>query len=177
MTLSTYLYVHDPIDIDDLWAEANRIIGAVNPLFDDDDKYSADGLRCRSNRPGQGFCAWLLVTYATGGIFPSETCDEDCESPCTASHEPAHSARVNLDTAYSYSDANGGCGALHARLVARLGAWLDQQGTRWSWQNEFTGEIHQGYDGLEDLDGKGQNAAAWLADVMLLIQAEIGKSR
>jgi hypothetical protein len=50
---------------------------------------------------------------------------------------------VSFDTSYGYRGPNGeSCSALHARLVAKLGEWLDGRGVAWWWCNEYTGEWH-----------------------------------
>jgi hypothetical protein len=58
---------------------------------------------------------------------------------------------VDFDTGYGHRDAQGGCGELHARLVAQLGRRLDSKGIAWSWKNEFSGEVHDGPDRYERL--------------------------
>ena len=60
-----------------------------------------------------------------------------------------------------------GCGDLHARLVAELGIWLDQRGKRWKWENEFTGEIHEGYEQLIQLASGGFEATAWFRTMVV----------
>ena len=94
-----------------------------------------------ANDPGQGLCAWLIVYHRD-------------------------QVEVSLDTAYGYDADGEGCGDLHARLVAQLGHWLDGKGIRWSWQNEFTGEIHEGYEGLADLGSGGAEASTWFREIV-----------
>lgn len=123
MTLSTKIYVHDPVGIREVFVTCNRLIGA-----DEGTRFTHAGPVLR-NDPGQGLCAWLWITENLEGV------------PLT----------VDFDTAYGYHGPEGGCGDLHVRLVRQLGAWLDERGVRWSWLNEFTDEVFQGTDGLETL--------------------------
>jgi hypothetical protein len=97
-------------------------------------------------------------------------------SECTGGgHDPAHWLAVSFDTAYGYSDERGyGCGDLHAEYVAKLGQWLDGKGIRWAWENEFTGEIHTGYERLIELSSGGFEASAWFRTTVLpAIAAEL----
>ena len=84
---------------------------------------------------------------------------------------------VSLDTAYGYKDALGGCGDLHARFVANLGKWLDAKGAPWTWMNEFTGEVHAGTDGLDELGASGAEAQQSIAGTVLpALAAKLGIS-
>ena len=120
-----------------------------------------------SNDPDQGLCAWLMVHYRPGTALRAKLeHDEDCEADCDY---PGHVlpcwAEVSFDTAYSYRGPEGSSGGLHARIVAELGKWLDGQGIPWSWANEFTGEVHEGYEGLTELAPGGAEASAWFRDI------------
>src|SRR5262249_37828790 len=119
------------------------------------------------NEPGQGLCALLDISYrktaplrAPGSHWRyCEPEADECDGTCA----PACWLEVSFDTRDSYHGPEGGWGDLHARLVAELGHWLDGKGIRWSWMNEFTGEIHQGYEGLEELGAGGLKALEWYA--------------
>lgn len=89
--------------------------------------------------------------------------------PCDGSdHAPACWLTVSFDTSYGYSDERGyGCGDLHAEYIARLGQWLDAMGIRWCWENEFTGEIHTGYEQLTGLASGAFEASAWFRTTVL----------
>jgi hypothetical protein len=54
-----------------------------------------------------------------------------------------------------------------ASLVAELGKWLDERGVRWLWKNEYTGEVHSGYEQLIELCSGGFEAAAWFQTTVL----------
>lgn len=169
MTLSTYVYVRDQVDYREVFAITNQLIGAHEGVRFMDRKHE-DGSRCISNNPDQGLCAWLLVTYNPAGPLttPEQAAQHDdyCEPDCDGDHyDRACWLKVNLDTVYSYHGPDGGCGDLHARVVAELGQWLDGKGIRWEWRNEFTGEVHQGYDGLAELGSGGAEASDWFRNI------------
>jgi hypothetical protein len=137
MTLDTRIYVEDRADYREVFAKCNQLIGATEQTRYRDENGTI------MNEPGQGLPGWLMLRYrddapliAEGeSLAHGEYCDPDCDG---TGHERQCWLRVSLDTAYSYSDSLGGCGDLHARFVAALGAWLDGKGIRWSWRNEFT---------------------------------------
>lgn len=181
MTLSTNVYIVDPVSphelfrfaqslltrYDDQGRPANRQICGDKPRHD---VYGEPGTWAIGNELGQGLPAILDVAYRPGG--PLRTAeqaaehDKWCEEGCTGQyHSRACWADLDLDTAYGYRNADGmGCGDLHAALVAEIGKWLDQRGIRWEWRNEFTSEVHGGedrYDRLVDLCSGGFEAAAW----------------
>lgn len=184
MTLSTYVYVKEPVDRRELFTECNRIIGSHEGVQFTADE---DGI---ANRPDQGLNAWLLirahedgVTYANDpaaehGRFcdgPDDDCYHGEEDEGDCRDEPAF-AEVNFDTAYSHRDEYGGCGELHARYIVMLGRWLEAKGLTWTWRNEFTGEINAGYDGLAGLSWSGQKAADWFASsVVPALRAQYGE--
>src|SRR5690606_25459508 len=126
------------------------------------------------NLPGQGLCALLDISYRPGAPLrtPEQAAEHDediCNLPCDGDrHPPACWLEISINTAYGYKGDNGeGCGDLHARLVAELGQWLDERGIRWSWKNEFTGDIHSGYERLIDLCSAGFEATAWFRTSVL----------
>lgn len=176
MTLDTRIYVHDPVDYWQVWVRCNQLIGADEGtrFTDEPEPHWKDGERTRGpeggdwsiwNEPGQGLCALLDISYRKNAPLRAEPepCDQYCEHDDDWQHAPACWLEISFDTAYSYTGPEGGCGDLHARLVAELGRWLDEAGVRWSWQNEFTGEYHQGYEGLAELGAGGLKALDWFA--------------
>jgi hypothetical protein len=179
VTLSTYLYIHDPVVIPDLLAEARRNLA----LYDEDGRRPEDHTPLDTARPwsetyktvgneiGQGLPSMLLIHYGGDGpLRPSASehddyCDDDCSGEY---HDPAMFAKVNWDTTYGYRNPKvGGCADLHARLIAHLGQWLDARSIDWSWRNEFTGEVHHRYDGLDAFIGDGAEARSWFAGSVL----------
>ena len=182
MTLDTAIYVRGPVDHKALFLKCNQLIGATERTRSKDEQdtsyHEGEWIAAPGNawtimnEPGQGLPGWLMVHYRPGApLHTAEDAarhDEDCEPDCDGDHYiRACWLRVSLDTAYSYSDAYGGCGDLHARFVAALGAWLDERKVPWSWKNEFTGEVHQGTEGLDDLGSRGAEAAAWVRKTVL----------
>jgi hypothetical protein len=160
VTLDTRIYIHDRVSIQDVFLKLNQLLGAT------------EATRCTVkpdsiwNEPAQGLDAWLIVSGDPHGREyrrdRAEPHDEDCEPGCGYQHPPACWLEVSLDTAYGYNGPEGSCGGLHARLIMELGQWLDSRGKEhWSWRNEFTGDIHQRYDGLDELIGDSLQAQSW----------------
>lgn len=190
MTLNTSVFILDPVRPKDVYAKCGQIIGQTErTIFTDEPTKNfkngewvpdPDGLCSIWNKPGQGLPALLDVHYRKGGPIKSSDqqcdryCDEDCEND---GHDPAHWIEVQFDTAYGYKDEQGrGCGDLHACYVAELGKWLDERHVRWKWENEFTGEIHSGYDRLIELCTGGFGATAWFqTTVMPALRNEFGE--
>jgi hypothetical protein len=193
MTLSTEVYVQGWVNQREVFAFCQGLLAqhddqqrTPDQQITEDSSWSGK-TRCLMTRGGQGLPAWLMVTYNPSGPYRTDeeqqAHDEDCNIPgneyydadepvCDGSsgypHEPACWVLVDFDTAYGYTGANGwGCGSLHAWLVAELGQWLDARNIPWSWQNEFTGEIHTGYENLKDLGEGGLNASTWFRSTVL----------
>lgn len=185
MTLDTRIVATTVCDGRDVFYEMRRLLGAGDQvrIVDEecDPKYHwlEPGLRRISHPPGSGLNAWLMVYYRAG-LEPrrtpeeSQRCDEDCPDGCDKSianawHEPACWVEVSIDTSYGYHGPEGGCGALHARLVYELGQWFDERKIGWGWQNEFTGEWHfeDRYKALKDLCGDGGKAMAWFTETVM----------
>lgn len=170
MTLSTDIYIHDPIEYLRVFVKMNQLLGAHEGIqWTDSESYGSWAIR---NEPMQGLPAWLWVYYTQDGQplrADANACGDCCDPEDDYhNHEPAHWVKVNLDTGYGYSDSHGrGCADLHADLITALGQWLDEMGIGWSWENEFTGEIFQGYDGLADFGTAGKAATTWFKDVVL----------
>ena len=162
MTLSTNVYLLSEANVHEVFHRCRRLLGCQpHHAFTDSQEREYQngesfakpgGYWTLENEPGQGLPAWLLVHYRPEGVplrTPEAAAqhDEDCEPGCDgAYHQTACWIDIDFDTSYGYHDEHGGCGELHARLVAQLGAWLDARGIRWSWKNEFTGDTHGGSD-------------------------------
>jgi hypothetical protein len=148
------------------------------------------------NPGGIGLDAWLWIYYGADGpmvhqhdkwcdieVGPAkwddegnhtvtqEMVDDHAEQIANDPTENGWGAiEVTFDTAYGYrSDSGEGCSQLHARLVAQLGKWLDQLALPWKWQNEYTGEWFDGYNGLSEFVGAHEStgAASWFNDVVM----------
>jgi len=143
---------------------------------------------------GQGLPAWTMVHYRPGGEYRTEAgalahdteiCNVpgavyyDADEPvCDGSHhDPACRLMVDMDTAYGFHGPGGmGCSALHGVMIVRLGTMLAERGVPWQWRNEYTGELHSGFDGLDGLLHVGDEANAWFEGIALpAIMADIAK--
>lgn len=175
-----------------------RIKDGPDSVWDGQEKAWADHEthRCMQTVVGQGLDAWVMLHYSTVGAYRTHeeaaVHDEDCNLPgnedydqdeplCEGmegyAHRPACYIEVSMDTGYSYNEGGLGCADLHARIVADLGRWLESCGVTWKWKNEFTGEIHDGYDKLEELGKGGLEASAWFHNTVLpAIGVELRKS-
>ncbi|MFC5744764.1 hypothetical protein [Actinomadura rugatobispora] len=181
MTLNTSVYVLDEINYKYVWVRANQLIGAteatrfrneqVKTWQNGEGKPEPGNAWSIGNNAGQGLCALLDIHYRPDA--PLRAKDGGCEWYCDPDCEDEHRSRacwleVSFDTGYGHRDQQGrGCGDLHASLVADLGKWLDERGVRWLWENEFTGEIHSGYERLIDLCTSGFEATAWFRSTVL----------
>lgn len=192
MTLNTEIYVLDPVDIGGLFAEGQRLLA----LYDDRPNPPAQksysemrgaGTWITANEIGQGLPAIWEVEYLPGGMFrtpedaASHELNEYCNHPdnptwyeddkplcAKTEHDVPCYAECSFDTTYSYRDAQGrNCGDLHALLVAGIGGWLTRQGIRWSWRNEYTGEVHDDLESLIGLVSGGFEASAWFRTMVL----------
>lgn len=171
MTLSTDLVIVDPINPRAVFDFALALLAED---FDGTPEWNytpaADSKGFRNSyyatTCGQGLAAWLFVHHADDGpltIADEYWEDDEVRPPCNE-----HCVRIDWDTGYSYKGRNGeGCGDLHVRMVATVGHWLDEQGKRWWWKNEFTGEWHEGADGLNALGDSGAAAQEWLTTTVL----------
>lgn len=146
MTLATSVHIQAPINHQLVFLKCREIIGipAEHPFQIHADK----GLGWKDGEwiasVPDGFRSALDVSHNHGQPLTT-SCDEWCETPCDyhANIPPAY-IDVRLDTTYGYRDENGwGCSDVHRDIVAKLGAWLDEQGVNWWAQDEFTGEWHE----------------------------------
>lgn len=190
MTLSTNVYVLDPIDPEEVFRFCQGLLTKYDEdrrtpdrqVWSDDpcQNYSdgqwiddPDGRRRIANKLGQGLPGILDITYRTGGPLRTEEQaaqhDEHCSDDCSDRwHDQPCWLDVDFDTAYSAKFEGGmGCGDLHAALVAELGHWLTGKGIRWRWRNEFTGEVHDDPAKLIDLVTGGFAATAWYQNTVL----------
>lgn len=172
MTLSTDLVILDPMSARAVFDFALALVAdgfPSEPTWDYTRKGEGDHYKATTSHYattcGQGLPAWLFVHHGDDGPLTLVEDDWEADEPVPPCNE--HFIRIDWDTGYSYRGASGeGCGDLHARYVATVGRWLDEQGKRWWWRNEFTGEWHEGCDGLESLGNAGDEAMSWFVNTV-----------
>lgn len=186
MTLSTNVYVLDPIDHREVFHFCQGMLAKYDEdrrspeqqawTDKQDETWRAgksfvepDNAWSIANRIGQGLPAILDISYRPNAPLrtpeQAAACYDWCDDDCTEEHDQqACWLDIDFDTAYGYKHNGMGCGDLHAAFVSELGQWLDARGVRWSWRNEHTGEVHGGedrYERLIDLCSAGFEASAW----------------
>lgn len=169
MTLDTRIFITDPLSHREVFNKVNDLLSIPDTRVEQegptDGYWSKYGDYEISNRIGQGFDAWV-TSYANqdgSRIEIDREPDEDGE----VDKRPDYYVQISMDTAYGYQGPNGeGCATLHAKVIVDLGLWLHERGVGFSWQNEFTGDIHQGFEGIEEFLDGGEDAQAWFRDVV-----------
>jgi hypothetical protein len=204
MTLNTTIAIGKPANVRDVFDFCNTLLGAPSTVEwsqEDCDDSNRTGQRQILNAPMQGLPAWLWIYYGIDGPM-RHSCDKWCAAEVGPAKwdetgERYHDAEevaehlawiaanptmngwatveVTFDTAYGYADENGErCNQLHARYIAQLGAWLDRRGIPWKWQNEYTGEWFDGYNGLAEFSSS-RDATDWFDSVVRpVIEAQGG---
>ncbi len=184
MTLSTDVYIQGEVDLTAL----RRIVQEALAKFDDrpveaqiwqenggPGNDSAYWENTFESVPGQGLPAWTIIYFGADGAWraPDDEYDDDVEEgEAPRFVAPRHFTRIDFDTAYAYTGPDGeGCAELHTALMLQVGAWLEAQGVPWQWQNEYTGDIHDAYEGFEEFAGNGYEATAWFKSIMPAIAA------
>jgi len=186
MTLSTNIYILDQADPREVFRFCQGLLTKYDEQRRTPDQqtwndepagaWRGDGVRSIANTIGQGLPGILDISYRADGplrtVEQAEACDEDCEPGCDKGQHYYRACwlDIDFDTAYGYKQGGMGCGDLHAALVGELGQWLDAQGIRWEWRNEFTGDVHGGpdrYVRLVDLASGGFEATAWFQSTVL----------
>lgn len=178
MTLDTRIFILDPVDPQEVFDFCNGLLGAKNPRFKEgpSDWDTDKEVIHLDNEPGQGFPAWLMTKYRAEGTplysedmtkrdSDPEYYDEEDEDGKDL-YRPACFMELSFDTAYGYQDEFGGCTTLHARYIVDLYNFLLEKGVRIKWQDEFTGDIHDGIHGIEDFLGGGDEAQEWFKKVL-----------
>jgi hypothetical protein len=188
MTLDSRVYIDSPkISAREVLTKMQEILGKYDehhrPPAQQKVRVDSDSI---GNELGQGLPAWVIVYH--NGERPIWSEDQECtdefcrkyhdEDGCYHADKGPHWLCVSMDTAYGYDHNSMGCGDLHATMIAELGQWLDEKQVPWSWQNEFTSEIHGGpdrYKRLVDLMTGGFEATAWFrTSVLPVIEATTG---
>jgi hypothetical protein len=184
VTLKTSFFITDELSYKPVWVKCNQLVrahegiefthGPMTVYVDGKETPDPTGLMWLWNHPGQGLDALLDLRYREGRkpiktdrTEHDEYCNDDGD--CTGQyHDPAHYIEVTFDTPYSGNGPNGeGCAELHARYIVTLGQWLDGLKIGWAWENEFTGELHTGYDALGEFARQGGSASNWFRNTVL----------
>ncbi|MBF4603724.1 hypothetical protein [Curtobacterium sp. VKM Ac-2884] len=183
MTLNTRVRIKSPVNARALHDWANQeLLKVKNPQFDVRETSIA-------NAPGQGFAAWLITEHnggkpfefqpslPVGSDFWNEFPDELANERAHFDAEPGGYVDLTFDTAYSFRDDRGrGCADLHADYIVRTAAHAAELGVQIAWNNEFTGQWHDGIDGLDQFAGNGVDAQRWFFGTALpAIAAQVAK--
>jgi hypothetical protein len=190
MTLNTSIAIGKPHNVREIFDFCNTLLGAPETVRFEQDRGTI------RNEPMQGLSAWLWINYGVDGPMV-HLHDEFCETevgPAKWDDEGKYSVtqddvdrhnewvartptasgwaaiEVTFDTAYGYRGEGGeSCSDLHARLVTALGRWCDARDLPWKWQNEYTAEWHDGFDGLDDFGNahRATGADDWFQNLAL----------
>lgn len=181
MTLDTTLVLHewtDPIKLH-TWFNANVLrVADKNPII----HQTATSI---GNALGQGFDAifdidwredhgpiiWFDPVEELKGMedYYAEYPDAMAETTEMYAKYPSGLIKIDWDTSYGYTGPGGiGCTELHASFIIRLAKeYLEPRGITFAWQNEYSGEWHEGLTGFEDFGQHGRDAAEWFSTVAL----------
>lgn len=202
MTLDTRVAIGKPHNVREIFDFCNQMLGAPAEVLTEHQDCDGDraGQRGLLNKPLQGLPAWLWMFYGVDGpmvhrhtkwceteVGPAKW-DDDGTVMVTQAEVDEHAAsvaadptengwaaiEVSFDTAYGYRGEGGeSCSDLHARLVTALGLWLDKRGLPWKWKNEYTGEWHDGADGLDRFGAahRASGADAWFRNQVMPVIA------
>jgi hypothetical protein len=146
-------------------------------IKDEVEKGNRKGQKSLWHEPGLGLDAWLIMYYGADGPM-QHVCTEFCprkvglaewdekkryhvtqadidehreEIAADPTENGWATVEISIDTGYSFMNDRGeSCSDRHARFIHELGLWLDGRGCEWKWKNEYTGEWHDGREGLED---------------------------
>lgn len=129
----------------------------LDPEMADRHRYRSDFIRTQI---GQGLPGIVECKYIEGGRLEVEWDDEDTDEPWQT--QRACAAEISWDTAYGYKDNGLTCTMLHVSALIHLRDALPE-GVTMRWQNEFTGEWHDGLEeeDLKDFLGGGDSAMEW----------------
>jgi hypothetical protein len=180
MTLNTSIAIGKPYNVHEVYAYCRTLVNTPEHIKpntgpDPEQQKHWPGQKYIANPGGIGLCAWLWINYGADGPMLQEPDDpNDQDEVDYLKNSPTSNGwaaiEVTFDTTYSYrSDSGEGCSQLHARLVAELGKWLDDRALPWKWQNEYTGEWFDSYNGLDAfVDAhRSTGAADWFNNTVL----------
>jgi hypothetical protein len=180
MTLTTSIAIGEPYNVREIFDFCRQLLGTpegtpVNEGVCDDD--FRPGCKEIYDPGGIGLAARLWIFYGADGPM-THKCDKWCATEVgpakwddsgqrmvTQKEIDEHNAdvegdptkngwatiEVTFDTSYVYRGDDGeSCSDLHARLITALGQWLDSKGLPWKWQNEYSCEWFDRFDGLAE---------------------------
>lgn len=172
MTLSTDIYLNTTHTPQEVFEVVNALLGIPETRKSGSrESVYSPGTMSLSNDPGQGFPAWVSLSYKADGSLLSEGmeactdyCDEgDEDDEPYHSHTPTHNIVVNLDTGYAYNENNMGCADLHASIIVGL---LNTYGEDLHWKNEFNGDKNKNLEGIETFISNSNEMKSWFSDVI-----------
>ncbi|MGW3992419.1 hypothetical protein ACWEF6_02920 [Amycolatopsis sp. NPDC004772] len=201
MTLKTSVAIGKAYPVREVFEVCRSLLNTPEGTpFEHEDVTSSwrKGQRQILNPGGIGLDAWLWIYYgADGPMIHSH--DDWCATevdPCKwddtgkyshgaedvrrhvadIAEDPTKNGwaaiEVTFDTAYGYRGKSGeNCSMLHARLIAELGRWLDEKALPWKWQNEYTGEWFDRFEGLGEFVNAHQSTGAdsWFRETVVPI--------
>lgn len=186
MTLNTTIYILDPVNPHDVFNFGNFLLGNGENVYRPggslgnvrysevkNSEWSEPGVVNIYNNIGQGFPAILDCSYREDApLWEEDTYDVEDLSEYGGGISsylisPACYMSLSFDTGYGYRDDLGGASNLHARYLVDLYKWLQKKNVRIRWQNEFTGEIHDGIDGLDKFFVGGDKAESWFENEVM----------
>jgi hypothetical protein len=166
MTLNTRIWLHGPIHGR---AAFNRALSAIMCAVDRVDEIASAQIRESSPNPlggyssihtviGQGLPGIVDCDYredgsplATEDVYSDDE-DDVYEDGTRWIDQRKCQAELSWDTAYGYQENGLSCSMLHAKALILLYESLPDDVTL-TWQNEYTGDIFDGLDGLDSLLG------------------------
>lgn len=172
MTLNTSIFLTGPVDAHELQRFVNTVLLKA-PDAETKDEPDTDwqtkeptGTWSLDNLPGQGFDAWMMITYRPDGELATEDVWDDddgyrwlAQKKCTV--------EISFDTPYGGRSRDGlDCTTLHSAYIVALFHWAQERGITLEWQNEYTGDYFEGLNGLEDFGNAGDEAMDWFRNVV-----------
>jgi hypothetical protein len=176
MTLDTSIAIGKPTPVRPLFDFCRELLGTpVDTPFEQEDCKYRTGCKQIFNPGGLGLPAWLWIYYGADGPMigkPDDPNDpDDVEYVASTPTKNGWAAiEVTFDTAYGWHGQDGeSCSDLHARLIRAVGQWCDRKGLPWKWRNEFTGEWHDAYEGLDEFGDAFKSSCAqdWFTNTVL----------
>lgn len=144
MSLTTDVYICDPVPIETVWDAAMAVLGFDGYEFENERKRWNPDIAVRRGRPGQGADAWVALSWSPDGpVGPKWFVSDEDDDEDWPGIDPATVIYVlDFDTTYGFSRDGMGCTDLHASYLARLPGLLGLDPATVFYRNEFTGKVH-----------------------------------